>query len=167
MHRRTAKIINIFGVSCSGKSTFASELFAYMKKQGADVELVAEWIKPVFYEEHRRIPNQLLVTGKQIEGIEKIQHNVEYIIMESPIYLGSLYADSFNLRETIKTYHRRYNNHYNILLKPLEFKPNGRGTGVERLKDFTKLETELNKELHCIGKAPYICIEEVTRQIMC
>ena len=44
-------VINLFGGPGCGKSTIAAELFAILKKQGYEVELVTEYAKDKVWEE--------------------------------------------------------------------------------------------------------------------
>lgn len=129
-------VINLFGEACTGKSTHATGLYSLMKKKGYSVELIREWVKDVFYEGHGsmwKLGNQYKITGEQIEATDRLIDKVDYIITDSPILLGALYArlynKDYNLHDSIKSRFETYNN-FNILLKrDFEFVHEARGSG--------------------------------------
>ena len=64
-----------------------------MKEQGYKVELVTEYAKELTYA-GADMSNQLLITGTQYERMRVLRGNVDYIITDSPILLGTVYCDS-------------------------------------------------------------------------
>lgn len=128
------KVINFFGEGGVGKSTRASGLYAEMKRRGYNVELATEWVKKFFYvDEIKYVPNQLLITGQQIDQLKRLEGHVDYVIIDSPVYLGAIYCKLFDvnyaLSEAIKHEFFKFDN-YNILLeRDFDFNPKGRGSG--------------------------------------
>lgn len=156
---KNTKIINLYGIGCSGKTTLALEMTSWLKKENQSVEYVPEWIKPFWYDKNEEgkvhyIPNQLLTTGSQMEAIMKLMGKVDFIVTDSPPLLGALYSQRTTLKQAIEceTYDL-YTNHINILLEPLPFKAEGRGTGSNRHKTYTNLLHLLNDN---IGSHRYI-----------
>lgn len=87
------KVINLFGSSGAGKSTIASGLFYKMKLDGYKVELVTEFAKGLIYEDRLFCLNdQFYVTGVQNHYIHRLRNKVDFVITDSPILLGVLYA---------------------------------------------------------------------------
>lgn len=127
-------IINFFGESCTGKSKNASGLYAHLKEKGVSCELVREYIKDFFYDytPNKRLPNQMLITGKQIEMTDRYIGAVKVIITDSPILLGAVYANMYGhtfLGLEINNWFNKYNN-FNILLRrDFEFVHEARGSG--------------------------------------
>ena len=90
-------LINLFGQPSAGKSTTSAELFAKMKYLKLDVELCQEWVKKWAWE--GRVPNkydQYYISGKEIHQQSRLFGKVEYIISDSPVFLGSFYNYYFN-----------------------------------------------------------------------
>jgi tRNA uridine 5-carbamoylmethylation protein Kti12 len=89
------KIINLFGGPCVGKSVVASELFASMKKEGYNVELVTEYAKELTYEGRFNVleQDQLYVFTKQHRRILRLKEQVEYIISDAPLLLSIAYSE--------------------------------------------------------------------------
>lgn len=86
------KIINLFGGPGSGKSTTAAGLFFLMKHEGYKVELVTEYAKELVYEgliTHTSAKDILFGQWKR-QAI--LMDKVDYIITDSPLLLGAVYA---------------------------------------------------------------------------
>ena len=134
-------IINFFGGPGIGKSTQSAELFTLMKKNHMDVELTFEYPKIVAWEEnYSTIKDQFFVTANQHRNISRLYGKVKYIIVDSPIILGTVYKDLYNEKPEypasfyddsfdyfIFQLFKKYNN-FNILLNRDDtiFNENGR-----------------------------------------
>jgi adenylate kinase family enzyme len=89
------KVINLFGGPGLGKSTIAAGLYHEMKKRHYEVEFVTEYVKElVFNKEFFKIKDQLYILAKQNHRQLKLEDHVDYIVTDSPIALGILYAQS-------------------------------------------------------------------------
>lgn len=96
-------VINLLGSPSTGKSTLACELFAKMKYQGYNVELVREVAKELAWE--GRVPtafDQMYIIGEQIKRESSLYGKVDYIITDSPIILGGFYME-YNHKEKFMT----------------------------------------------------------------
>ena len=109
------KILNIFGGPGCGKSTTAAGLFSLMKLDGYNVELVTEAAKDhVWDESFFVLENQLLITAQQNHRLRRLVDKVDYVITDSPLLLGALYAtkefDTGWYREFIEHLYEMYDN---------------------------------------------------------
>lgn len=87
------KVINLWGGPGSGKSTTAAGLFSIMKLNKKRVELVTEFAKDLTYEKNFiTLSNQLKVTGEQDHRLRRLEDHVEYVITDSPLPTGLMYA---------------------------------------------------------------------------
>jgi len=87
------KVINLFGGPGCGKSTTAAGLFFLMKARGHKVELVTEYAKDLTYEKNwMRLRQQLSVTGEQYARLDRLRGQVDWVVMDSPLLLGAVYA---------------------------------------------------------------------------
>ena len=87
------KIINLFGGPGTGKSTVASDLFALMKWDNFNVELVNEYAKELTWEgRHGVLNDQLYILAKQNRKLARLRNQVEYVITDSPIIMGLAYV---------------------------------------------------------------------------
>ncbi len=85
-------IINLWGGPGSGKSTTAAEIFAHLKKQGINCELVQEYIKGWVWEERKRIfGDQLYILAKQVRKEQILLGKVDFIITDSPVWFSAFY----------------------------------------------------------------------------
>lgn len=91
-----SKIINLFGGPGIGKSTQASGLFTEMKKHHMNVEYTYEFPKEVAWEGNvSQLRDQFFITANQHRNISRLYGKVEYIIVDSPIILGSIYEQRY------------------------------------------------------------------------
>lgn len=87
------KVINLFAGPGAGKSTTAAGLFNLMKLSGEKVELVLEYAKDLTYEKNAsRLGNQMTILGEQFNRLHRLVGQVEWIITDSPLLLGTMYA---------------------------------------------------------------------------
>lgn len=133
------KVINFFGGPGCSKSTTAAELFAKMKWQKINVELVSEYAKKVTWEGHTNVlQDQLYLLAKQNRSLERLRGQVEYIITDSPLLLGIYYAQPDYLPETYaKLTHELFNTYDNInilLERRKEYVPIGRSQTEDEAK---------------------------------
>lgn len=113
------RIINLLGGPGAGKSTLAAQVFAQMKTKGEDVELVTEFAKDLVWNQ-ARMDNQVAILGEQDNRLYRLVGKVKYVITDSPIILGGLYATGRHLDPHFMNHllwaHRTYYNQ-NFLLK--------------------------------------------------
>lgn len=98
---RPTIIVNLFGAPGAGKSTGAAYIFAMLKMNGINAELVTEFAKDKVWEEAKAVfDNQAYIFGKQYFRISRCNHKVDVIINDSPlplsIYYNSGCKNSFN-----------------------------------------------------------------------
>lgn len=87
------KVINLFGGPGVGKSTVAADLFAMMKREGYNVELVNEYAKEVTWEGHfSYLDDEFYVLAHQNRRLVRLKDKVDYVITDSPILLGLAYT---------------------------------------------------------------------------
>lgn len=90
------KIINLAGSCGAGKSRTALELCSLMIKAGLNVELVSEWVKEAVWEERNSVfKNQILITANQHQRMLPICGKVDYIVTDSPLFLGGVYSPNY------------------------------------------------------------------------
>lgn len=96
-------VINIYGAPGSGKSTLAAELYAFMKQNGYSVELVREEIKDWAWQGKKpTVFEQIYITNKQMLAETNLYGKVEYLITDSPIYLGDFYNQYYHNCSALK-----------------------------------------------------------------
>jgi hypothetical protein len=153
-------IINFFGGPGIGKSTQSAELFTLMKKNHMDVELTYEFPKIIAWEEnYSTIKDQFFVTASQHRNISRLYGKVKYIIVDSPIILGTVYKDIYNSEpEYPATFYdesfdsfilnlfKKYNN-FNVLLTRDDstFNQNGR---FQNLSESKKIDESIESRLN-------------------
>lgn len=87
------KVINVIAGPGAGKSTLASGLYHEAKRRGWNVELVTEVAKDLVWEgRHCALGNQAYVFGRQIQRIDRLKGQVDYVITDSPVLLSAIYA---------------------------------------------------------------------------
>ena len=87
-------VISLIAGPGAGKSTLAAELYAKMKRQGLDVEMVREVAKEWAYDGRKIGPfEQLSILGEQIKKESSLFNKVDYIVTDSPVFLGAFYLN--------------------------------------------------------------------------
>jgi AAA domain len=132
-------LINLYGGPGTGKSTTAAKLFAYLKDQDMNCELVTEYVKQWAWE--NRVPvnyDQFYLFGKQARREYTLFNKVDYIITDSPVELSGYYAHLYGtpeqdelFKQMINVYRQMCNSHNvdvkNIFLKTTKpYNPKGR-----------------------------------------
>lgn len=89
-------IINLYGGPGTGKSTSAAQLYALLKQQGENAELVREYVKDWAWEK-RDIStyDQIYLLGKQSRRESMLYDKVDWIVTDSPVLMGTYYAQLF------------------------------------------------------------------------
>jgi len=89
---KSALVVNLFGVPGSGKSTGAAYIFAMLKMNGVNAELVTEFAKDKVWEESSEVfKNQTYIFGKQNFRQSRCKDKVEVIVTDSPLPLSMYY----------------------------------------------------------------------------
>lgn len=132
------QVINLWGGPCAGKSTTAAGLFFEMKKMGLNLELVQEYAKDLVYEQrHNILSDQIYVFAKQQRRIARLKdHNLDWVITDSPIPLGLIYlqpgALSENFHKLVMEVFDNYHNHNFLLSRNVAYNPVGRNQKTEQ-----------------------------------
>jgi hypothetical protein len=86
-------IINLYGGPGAGKSTSAAYLYYLLKCQGANVELVREYVKNWAWEGRAfGVYDELYFLGKQVRHESMLFGKVKYIVTDAPVYMTAYYA---------------------------------------------------------------------------
>jgi hypothetical protein len=89
---KKAKIINLFGAPCAGKSVTRAGLFYLMKHNGYLIEETNEYAKDVVFEKRNDLlKNQNYIFAKQEQKLIRLSE-MDYIVTDCPLLLSSYYA---------------------------------------------------------------------------
>lgn len=95
MLQHRALVINILGGPGVGKTTLAASLFAFLKRNGCNVEYVQEYAKKlVWLERWPELDDQYNVSRKQYELLHAIADKVDCIVTDGPLAHGFYYVKS-------------------------------------------------------------------------
>ena len=116
------KVINLYGGPGTGKSTTAAALFAIMKRNGINVELVTEFAKDlVWTERNKELGDQIYIFGKMYHKLWRLRDKVDYVIIDSPLPLCAYYDREglpgfkelvLNMYNTFTNYNFRLKRHF-------------------------------------------------------
>lgn len=146
-------VINLFGGPGCGKSTIAAELFATLKKQGYEVELVTEYAKDKVWEEsYKTLENQIYIFAKQLHRMWRLKDKVQFIITDSPLPLSIIYDRDKNeeLKNLIITRFNSFDNINIVINRSTVYNQNGRYQNEEQANE---IDTQIREILfsNCIS----------------
>jgi hypothetical protein len=98
-------VVNMFGGPCSGKSTSAAAVFAYLKNRGIRAELVHEAAKRFYYKGSlgKQGENQAYILAKQWSAIYDLDKaGATVAISDSPLVCNLAYATHLPYFEELK-----------------------------------------------------------------
>lgn len=126
------RVINLFGAPGSGKSTTRAGLFFLMKCAGIRCEEAHEAAKlPTYEGNFAYLANQGLVTADQDRNIRSVGSQVDWVVTDSPLLLGLLYApgtafDNVCYRQAVWSLFNGYDN-VNVYIERVKpYQPYGR-----------------------------------------
>ena len=124
-------VINLFGVPGAGKSTGAAYIFAMLKMNGVNAELVTEFAKDKVWEENSEVfKNQSYIFGKQSFKMSRCRDKVEVIVTDSPLPLSIFYNGDMSLTEnfdrSVMDVFNSYENRNYLLLRVKPYNASGR-----------------------------------------
>ena len=123
------KVINLFGGPGTGKSTTAAALFALMKRNGYNVELITEFAKDlVWTERNKELGNEVYIFGKMYHKLWRLRDKVDYVVIDSPLPL-CLYYDTENIpyfREFVISAFNTFDNLNFVLARNFGYQQEGR-----------------------------------------
>lgn len=120
-------VLNFYAEPGAGKSTSAANVFAYLKNEGCNVELITEYAKECVYQNAtHKLRNQIYITAKQYKRMKDVaDYGVKFLITDSPILFGKIYASGVSYFET-----------YSLLLDALDNEFYNVNVLVERVKKY-------------------------------
>jgi len=143
------KVLNIFGGPGTGKSTNAAGLFYHMKSVGIECELIQEYAKDLTWERRYNIlEDQIYVFAKQQRRIARlVEHNLDWVITDSPIPLGLVYMKpntlGDNFSNLVMEVFNRYHNINFLLTRNFTYNPVGRNQDEHEAREFDTLVRNL------------------------
>ncbi len=157
-------VVNLLGGPGSGKSTTAANVFAHLKWQDINCELVPEYAKDLVWEHrHKTFENQIYMFGKQHHRIYRVVGQVDVIVTDSPILLTPIY--DLERRETLKNlvleeFNKVHN--FNIFLtRKKKYQPKGRNQNEEQAKEKDREIKSFLEE----SKIPYVQIDGTNESV--
>lgn len=90
-------IINLYAGPGSGKSTSAAHMYAELKREGVNAELVREYVKDWAWDNRKLSTyDQIYVMGKQVRRESMLYGKVDFIVTDSPVLQGVYYAEKYS-----------------------------------------------------------------------
>jgi hypothetical protein len=153
---RKTKVINIVAGPGVGKSVLAAQIFAKMKIDGYNIELVGEYAKELVYTHKvELLNNQHLVSYFQKEMLKMVDGEVDYIVTDGSILNGLAYNilhkhNITKFQETEDKIIEYYNEFDNILIyleRNLEYKYQSEGRVQNSIEEASKVDKVLTDRL--------------------
>lgn len=136
------QIVNLYGGPGTGKSTIAAHLFALLKHQGVNTEIVTEYAKDKVWEEsYKVLDDQVHILGEQYHRLFRLIDKVEVIVTDSPLLLLLHYGGKMgaNYQALVRDLYRGMNNHDFFLQRKKAYNPKGRMQTEDQAKEIDKI----------------------------
>ena len=156
-------VINLFGGPGCGKSTTMARLFADLKSQGMNVEMVSEFAKDLVYElRQETMKDELYIFAKQHHRMFRVNGKVDIIITDRPLLLTNIYVSlylpkdeySINLRKLVRSTFKTFNN-INIVLDRTGIEYKGDEARLQSLKESEEIDEMTKDELNVSNEEYY------------
>ncbi len=105
-------VVNIFGGPCSGKTKLAYALTDALKGLHKNAEFVPEIAKQYLWAgREKELLCQPVIFGRQLENINTLYGQVDYIVVDSPILLSAVYSKGWpkSFIRSVIDIHKMYN----------------------------------------------------------
>lgn len=124
-------VVNLAGPPGSGKSTAAAYIFARLKMQRINAELITEYAKRKVWEENNKaIGNQTYLFGQQYYSMLCCEDKVDVIVTDSPLFLSVYYNQENRLgqpfNEVVWNVFQSYHNQTFLLKRVQPYEQSGR-----------------------------------------
>jgi len=159
--KKNTLMVNLFAGPGASKSTLAAAIFADLKTENVDCELVTEFAKYATWENNQLALNdQFYTSSNQYHREYVVYGKVDVIVTDSPILLGLMYFNDPNERKFMglrkylfECFNERKN--LNIFIERVkQYNPNGRNQTQQQA---IELDSKINQFLN-ENKIPYINI---------
>ena len=90
-------VVNLIGGPGIGKTTLFHHIIGNLKEKGLEVEMAAEYVKDLVWEESfKKIENQLHILGRQHNRLFRVNGKVQVIVTDSPLLNSIVYFKGKN-----------------------------------------------------------------------
>lgn len=128
-------VLNLFAGPGAGKSTIAAALFAEMKWQKYDVELVTEYAKKLVWQKsHNLLVDQFKVTAEQNHRMYILNDQLKWIVTDSPLPIALYYAPDYyknTFPQFVMDVFNSYDNINFFIKREKDYVPKGRNQTYE------------------------------------
>jgi nicotinamide riboside kinase len=128
-------VVNLYGGPGSGKSTVAAKVFAKLKEQNVNVELITEYAKDLTWQESFNVlKNQIYVFAKQHHRLWRVRDKVDVIVTDSPLLISLVYGAKYGntFKKFVQEEYNLYNNLNVLLRRPEYYQSHGRTQTYEQ-----------------------------------
>lgn len=130
-------VINLIGAPGAGKSTLMAEVFAKLKSERVDCEMVTEFAKELVWENRQEtFKDELYIFAKQHHRLFRVNGKVDVIITDRPLILTIPYNEKYGtpsetLNALVMETFNKYNNLNFCFDRTKPFESNGRNQDEE------------------------------------
>ncbi len=139
-------VVNLFGPPGSGKSTVAAGVYHQLKVRGLICEFAQEYAKELVWsdssakpgQQPRSMEDQLSIFAEQNRRLERIRHQVDFVVTDSPLLLSLIYAPNYypeSFKSFVMDVFKSYHNVNFLLERHVPYQNIGRLHNEEQSKE--------------------------------
>jgi len=130
-------VVNMLGGPGVGKSTMMAAVFALLKQDGVDCEIVTEFAKDLVWDErHETFKDEIYIFAKQEHRLFRVNGKVDVIITDRPLILTCFYGQANKeLSDLCLSEFNKYNNMNFLVERAKSYNPNGRNQTEDEAKE--------------------------------
>ncbi len=137
-------VVNLIAAPSSGKSTLMADIFAKLKWNNIDCEMVSEFAKELVWENRQEtFKDELYIFAKQNHRLFRVNGKVDAIITDRPLILTMLYNNKYGdkskeLDDLVLYEFNKYTNLNYFVNRVKPYNPNGRNQTEQESDEISK-----------------------------
>lgn len=143
-------VVNFLGGPGAGKSTLAAHVFAELKWDNINCELVTEFAKEAAWENHLALyEHQMYLFGTQYRWLKRLEGQVDVAVTDAPLLLQMIYAGESppkSFKKVVLEAHNQFDNINFLVRRSKPYVKVGRHNDEDQARQLDSLMEDVLQE---------------------